>query len=60
MIQQNRGLKMQRDLVKIYRNRAVFFEKPNRIVVETIDDKALKILNYYEKQKNYNLSLDNL
>lgn len=51
---------MQRELVKIYRNRAVFFEKPNRIVVETIDDKALKILNYYEKLKNYNLSLDNV
>ena len=51
---------MEKRLVKIYRNKAVFFVKPNRIVVKTIDDKALKILNYYEKQKNYNLSLDNL
>lgn len=51
---------MEKTLVKMYRNKAVFFEQPNRIVVETIDDKALKILNYYEKLKNYNLSLDNL
>lgn len=44
---------METTLVKIYRNKAVFFEKPNRIVVETIGDKALKILDYYNKQKNY-------
>lgn len=49
---------MEKRLVKIYRNKAVFFEKPNRIVVETIDDNALKILNYYEKIKNYDLTLD--
>lgn len=49
---------MEKILVKIYRNKAVFFEKPNRIVVETIDDKALKILNYYKKIKNYDLTLD--
>lgn len=44
---------MERKLIKIYRDKAVFFEKPNRIVVETIDDNALKILDYYNKQKNY-------
>lgn len=49
---------MEKRLVKIYRNKAVFFEKPNRIVVETIDDNALKILNYYKKIKNYDLTLD--
>ena len=51
---------MEKKLVKIYHNKAVFFEKPNRIVVETIDDNALKILDYYKKIKNYELSLDNI
>lgn len=43
----------ERTLIKMYRDKAVFFERPNRIVVETIDDKALEILNYYTKIKNY-------
>lgn len=49
---------MKQKIIKIYRNKAVFFEEPNRIVVETIDDNALEILNYYKKIKKYNLLLD--
>ena len=51
---------MERKLIKIYRNRAVFLDRNCSIVYETIDDKALKILDYYEKIKKYNLSLDNI
>lgn len=49
---------MEKTLVKIYRDKAVFFEKPNRIVVETIPAQSAEILDFYEKIKNYNLSLD--
>lgn len=42
---------MEKTLIKTYRNKAVFFVKPNRIVVETIDDNALKILDFYKKIK---------
>ena len=40
---------MEKTLVKIYRNKAVFLEKPNRFVIENIPLETAKILDFYKK-----------
>lgn len=40
---------MQKTLVKIYDNKAVFLSKTNRLTVENISPDALKVLDFYKK-----------